>query len=302
MFLTIRPGTTAFVFALVFTGIISLSSAAIIIKFLQLQNVDSLIIAAGRLLISLVLLSGIMLVRNRKTTYFNKLDIKDYMVCATAGVFLALHFFSWIESLKYITIAESTALVTTRPVWVVIMSVYFFAEKVHITTLFALLFSAIGLIIMILSDSSLSGPNKHPQGYLLAIGGAAFMGGYLIIGRAMRNRIDILEYMLITLFFSSLIFLFLLFAMGITTKTPTLGIFLLLILLAIGPQLVGHSVIIWTTRKISATFAALITVGEPVGAALLAYLIFAESMTTVKLCAFMLLLLGIFLASLGKKF
>ena len=75
---------------------------------------------------------------------------------------------------------------------------------------------------------------------------------------------------------------------------------LFLVLLALGPQLIGHTTFNWSLRHLSATFVALAILGEPVGSAILAWLIFGEGFSALQLAGFALLLAGIFLAGRGE--
>ena len=74
-----------------------------------------------------------------------------------------------------------------------------------------------------------------------------------------------------------------------------------MLLLAIGPQLFGHTAFNWAVRRLTATFVAIAILGEPVGAALLAWFFFEEGFTTLQLTGFVLLLVGIFVAARGEK-
>jgi drug/metabolite transporter (DMT)-like permease len=76
----------------------------------------------------------------------------------------------------------------------------------------------------------------------------------------------------------------------------------LMLLLAIGPQLFGHTAFNWAVRRLTATFVAIAILGEPVGAALLAWFFFEEGFTTLQLAGFVILLAGIFVAARGEKF
>ncbi|MEK7736638.1 MAG: DMT family transporter [Pseudomonadota bacterium] len=71
--------------------------------------------------------------------------------------------------------------------------------------------------------------------------------------------------------------------------------------LALGPQLLGHSVFNWALKHVSATFIALTILGEPIGASLLALLLFGESLSTLQSAGFGALLIGIYLAARSEK-
>ena len=74
-----------------------------------------------------------------------------------------------------------------------------------------------------------------------------------------------------------------------------------LLAMALGPQLLGHTAYNWSLRYVSATFVAVVTLGEPVGSALLAFLIFGEGFAPLQFVGFSLLLVGIYLAAKGER-
>ena len=74
-----------------------------------------------------------------------------------------------------------------------------------------------------------------------------------------------------------------------------------LLLLALLPQVVGHTAYNWSLRHVSAAFVAIVTLGEPVGSSLLAWLVFGERLGGLQALGFVLLLLGIGLAALGEN-
>ena len=69
----------------------------------------------------------------------------------------------------------------------------------------------------------------------------------------------------------------------------------------LGPQLLGHTAYNWSLRYVSATFVAVVTLGEPVGSALMAFIIFGEGFAPLQFVGFSLLLVGIYLAAKGEK-
>ena len=113
-------------------GVSVLSCAAILIRLLQFEDLTSLQITQGRLLLAFLILVPVAI----KLGYGikKKIAVSNIGLCFIAGIALVFHFFLWIESLLYISIAESTALVTTSPVWVIIFS-FFFTKKFQAKTL-----------------------------------------------------------------------------------------------------------------------------------------------------------------------
>src|SRR5690606_24466623 len=107
-------------FLLLGVGVAVASFVAILLRYAHAEGASSLTIAAVRLGLAALLLAPLALLRG--WAEIRRLQGRDLALCALSGSFLALHFWSWITSLEYTSIASSTALVTTNPIWVGIAS------------------------------------------------------------------------------------------------------------------------------------------------------------------------------------
>jgi len=120
------------------------------------------------------------------------------------------------------------------------------------------------------------------------------MGAYLIIGGQLRARIDILAYL--TLIYSGAAVILLIatvsFGYSFIGYSPTT--YLMMVLLAIVPQLIGHSCLNLAVRLIPVTFVSVAILGEPVGATILGYFILSETPTANEIFGGLLILAGIF--------
>ncbi len=124
-------------------GIFALSTGAILIRLaFQAAGVQgvgfSLILAASRLSLAALLLLPAW--RNIKP---QSLQSGSVIYAGVAGGFLALHFATWITSLSYTSIAASTAIVTTNPVWIALFS-FRFGEKPKPSTLVGITLALMG--------------------------------------------------------------------------------------------------------------------------------------------------------------
>ena len=97
-------------------GVLLVASAAIMIRQAQRLGVPSPVIAAGRLGGAALILSPIVFVRARPE--LRGLRRRDVLLGLGSGVCLALHFSAWIRSLEYTSVASSSALVATNPLWI----------------------------------------------------------------------------------------------------------------------------------------------------------------------------------------
>ena len=180
---------------------------------------------------------------------------------------------------------------------------FFYREIPNINTIAGIIISFIGASLLFFSGWDPEVSSDQILGYILSIGGAIFMATYLLLSKAAKATSPLFEYVFITYGFSAMaISLFLaLSTYDAIDLSLSLNALYILGLLAIGPQLIGHGIIIFITRSISATFVSLAVVCEPIGAAILAFLFFYETITYPQMLSFVFLLFGVFLASNPKK-
>ncbi len=282
-------------------AVLIVSSAAILIRVAQAEGVNSITIAAWRLTIAAALLWPLAWAKSSKE--ISALTRRDWLLGGAAGIFLALHFAAWISSLGFTSVASSTALVTTNPIWIALVSFLFFREQLGRWLVFGIAAAILGSALIFLSDARLvegSGGSNPMLGNALAVVGSLTVCGYLLIGRRLRKTMSLLPY--IWLVYSSAALALLLTAVlsGAALHGFSSLAWVCLIALALGPQLLGHSAINWALKHVSATFIAITILGEPIGSALLAWLIFGERFAPLQLTGFAMLLAGIYLAARGE--
>jgi drug/metabolite transporter (DMT)-like permease len=281
-------------------GVLVVSTASILIRLAQAEAVPSLTIAAVRLgLAALVLIPLAGLRSGRELAGLSR---RDLLLALASGAFLAVHFWSWIASLEYTSVASSTVLVTTNPLWVGLASLILLRERLPAAALIGIGLSLAGTVLTFTADTTVATPAPDPfLGNVLALVGAVSASGYLLIGRALRGRLGLLAYVALAYGAAAL----LLWVGVVVTHTPVLGYssaaWLFLVALALGPQLIGHTAFNWALRHLSATFVALAILGEPVGSAIFAWLLFGEGFVPLQLAGFALLLIGIALGARGER-
>ncbi|MBX0330201.1 DMT family transporter, partial [Oscillochloris sp. ZM17-4] len=278
-----------------FAGVLIASTASIMIRFAQGMGVHSLSIAAGRLALAALILTPLALTRARPE--LRRLGRRDLLLALGAGAFLAVHFASWISSLAYTSVASSAALVSTNPLWVGLASLLIFRERLGWRGGLGIALTILGTAVIGLSDSGASAQPAPLLGNGLALLGALAGSGYLLIGRSLRRRVSVLTYIWLVYSAAGVILL----AVAALAGQSVLGLpamaYLLLLGLAVGPQLIGHTSFNYALGALSATFVAVALLGEPVGSAILAVLIFREAVAPLQVAGIALLLLGILLAS-----
>lgn len=291
-----RLGLPYFVLAV---GVVIVSTAAIMIKGAIDLGVPPLTIATGRIAFAALILTPIAWRQTGQE--IRRIRRRDGFWSLVAGLCLAIHFATWISSLAYTSVASSTALVTTNPVFVALASWLFLRERLPAGTWLGVLLTVVGSALIGLSDSS-GGSGSNPLlGDALALLGAVSVSGYFLIGRRLRRRLAILPY--IWLVYSAAAVLLLIglpFAGESLWGLPPLA-YLLLLGLAIGPQLLGHTAFNWAIKYLSATIVTVAILGEPIGSALLAFVIFQQPVQPLQLVGGAVLLTGIAVATLAEQ-
>lgn len=285
-------------YAVLAAGVLVVSSASILIRFAQGLGVPSLSLAAWRLTLAALILTPLVLVRSRDE--IAKVAPRDIGLAALAGVFLAIHFATWIASLAYTSVAASTVLVTTNPIWIAAASWLLFRERPGAGLAVGIALALAGGVAIFAAGAAAGGANPA-LGNMLALIGSVMVSGYLLIGRSLRRRLSLLVY--IWLVYGAAAGALLLAVL--ITGGPMLGFaamaYAILFALAVGPQLCGHTAFNWALRYLSPAFIAIAILGEPVGAAFLAFLILGERVAPLELAGFVLLLVGIYCAARAER-
>jgi drug/metabolite transporter (DMT)-like permease len=300
-----RRSTLTFV---LLAGILAVSTASIFIKFAQRAGAPSIVIAAFRLTLATLGLAPLALTRYRSELY--RLTRREWILALLSGFFLALHFAFWITSLQYTSVASSVVLVTTTPLWVGLFAPLVLRERVGATTYVGLAMALAGGTVIGLSDacSWQAGSIACPAaasffggtaflGDFLALAGAWMAAGYMLVGRKLRAKIDLIPYIFVVYGMAAVVLIAIMFGLG---ESP-LGYFpvtyLWLVLLALVPQLLGHSIFNWSLKYLPVSLVSVTLLGEPVGSTVLAYFILQESPGWVKIIGAVLILAGIWLAA-----
>ena len=300
------------------TGVFVAATSSILVRFAQMEGAPSLVIATWRLLFAVMFLSPLAWRSGRHE--IRSLPRTDLFWGLGAGVLLALHLATWIASLEYTSVASSAALVTTNPLWVALAVRYIFGEHLKRNTVLGLIAGFSGSLMIAFSDGGIlvlgsSGLEFNPKNLLapagkaetalfgdtLAIIGAITVAGYLLVGRNLRRRLSNTTYVGIVYAAAMVVMVTVTSVSGYSIFGYSWTTFLWMFLLAVGPQLMGHTAFNWALAHLSATFVALTVLGEPIGSAILAYFILGEMFAPLQLLGFVLLMTGIALGVLGER-
>lgn len=290
------------IIAVLIVAVLSVSTSAIWVR-LAMETANnytinfSIFIAVSRLVISaLILLPTSYKV---KPTQINR---QAFYYAVIAGICLAIHFVSWISSLAFTSILAATTLVTTNPIWVGLLSRFFLKEKLSKVTIAGIgIAFAGGILIANSSGENITSSTNPTLGNGLALIGAIMVSLYMMCGsHAQKLGLSIGNYILIAYCTSAIALLPLLFLLNIQYTEYQPSIYGYVALMAIFPQLIGHTGFNWALRWLSPTFVTLSILFEPIIASLLGVVVFQEIPPLTTLWGASVLIIGVAIALMGK--
>jgi drug/metabolite transporter (DMT)-like permease len=274
-------------YVVLLTGVVAVSFAAI---FIRLADAPSLVIATYRLTLAALILSPLALWRCWRE--FKALGRNDVLWALLSGVLLTLHFVLWIASLDHTTVASSVVFVATNPLFAGIAAHLLRQDRLSPVMFAGIILAVLGGMVIAWDDVALGGPALW--GDLLALMGAAMAAGYFMAGRTLRPKVSLLAYVSIVYSIAALGALLVSALARQTLFGYSPQTYLMFVLLAVGPQIIGHSSLNWALRHLSASSVGVITLGEPVGSTILAYFFLQEAPTLLKIGGAALILAGIY--------
>lgn len=235
----------------------------------RLSNSDAITIAAWRLALSLLIVSGFLLL-TREWLEWRKLTSRELMLAISGGVCLALHFWAWNASIRLTTIAASVTLVNTQPVFVAALSAVALKESPARKQMAGIAIAIIGAIVIAAPDFMSGQRASDPLlGNLLAVSAAITAAIYYTIGRRLRGVLGLWSYagLVYSAALATLVVIAMLRKVTLAPVAPReMAIF---VGLALGPMLLGHTGLNWALKFLPAYVVNLTVLGEPVGATLL---------------------------------
>lgn len=288
-------------------GVLAVSTSSIFIRLAQ-DEAPSLVIAAYRLTLASLVLAPIALTRHKAE--LTALKFVELILTLISGCFLALHFAAFISSLAYTSVASAVVLATSTPLWVALLAPIILKESLTRQLLTGMTLALLGSGVVGLGEAcswmeqQLICPpatellkNQSLFGNFLALFAAWMAVGYLLIGRRLRSKVTLVAYIFLVYGMAALILDLIMLLAGQTPLGYPPQTYLWLLMLALVPQLLGHSTYNWALGHLSATYVSIAVIGEPVGSTILAYFILQESPSALEIFGAILILAGIYLAS-----
>lgn len=256
---------------LILIGILGISMSSILIRF---STAPSAVTASWRLLWTVILMSPVTFFRTETRKELLCVERKTLVLSLLSGIFLAIHFWFWFESLRFTTVASATTIVSTEVIWVSIGFFLFLKGKLSAKAAAAIAVAFAGSACIAFADSGAGG--THLKGDILALLAAVAVAVYMLIGRIVRSGVSntVYTYLVYAACAAGLLCMSLVQQQGLFDYGVN-GIFIGL-LLAVFSTILGHSVFSWCLKYFSPSFVSACKLCEPVVSATMAAFLFQE--------------------------
>ncbi|MDI9369428.1 MAG: DMT family transporter [Synergistaceae bacterium] len=275
-------------------GVFAISTGAI---FTRMASAPPLVISAYRVGLATLFLSPFTI--RRAVAELSSLGRRDVLCGAASGLFLALHFAAWISSLFYTSVASSVVIVNAIPLWTGLFSPFLTGEPFSKALKRGLLIALPGALIISWGDFATGWAALW--GDFLALLGSLFAALYILLGRRIRPHVSLGTYVTLSYGVAAAVLWAAVLAAGLPVSGFSGTTWSALFLMALVPQVLGHSSYNWALRWMSGGTVSLCLLGEPVGSSILAALLLGEPLTLVKTVGGGLILAGIVLASREER-
>lgn len=276
-------------------GLVAVSLSAI---FIRLADAPGVVVAAYRM----VLASLILLPWTLRALKRTPLTRQNAGYAVLAGLLLGVHFATWISSLSFTSVAASTSLGTTTPVWVALSSWLVLGFAPSFTTLLGMLVAILGGALIGFGGGVAETSSAPLAGNVLALVGAAAAAAYLLLGRAAQNRgLGLQAYIGVAYGVAALSLVPLPLLLGLSYSAYSPATFFWILLLALIPQLIGHTSYNYAVKHLDPAVVATVILLEPIGASVLALLIFTEIPPLPTLVGALVLLIGVAITARNNR-
>jgi drug/metabolite transporter (DMT)-like permease len=254
--------------------LLGLGAAVLAVSFgaplARMTDAAPLAVAMWRMCLSVALLLPLVTFRGRWSV-----PPRHRPAVLLAGLLLGLHFGLWIPSLWLTSVSASVVLVTTGPLWVLLMSPRFLGSPIAGRNLASFLLALTGVAIIVGGDFTLS--PKALVGDGMALASAGCMAGYLIVGKRLRGEMSLANYLAMVYGGAAVVLIAAVALLGGNPWPASRGAWLPLLAMAVGPTLTGHSLLNWALAHTEAYRVNLAVLLEPVLASFWTWLFVGEA-------------------------
>ncbi|MBQ7050075.1 MAG: DMT family transporter [Firmicutes bacterium] len=275
-------------FIMIVVGVIGISLSSIFVKY---SAAPSAVTAASRLLWTVILMTPVVLGKSSVRKELGRCDKKTVSLSVLSGLFLAIHFVVWFESLHHTSVASSTVIVCTEVIWVSLGYCLFLKGRISAKAVLAILITFVGSILIAYADSE---SGSHLYGDVLALLAAIAVAVYMLLGRVVRENTSTTVYTYMVYAACAAILMIVCIVQGSGLFEYGWSPILMGFLLAVFSTILGHSIFSWCLKYFSPSFVSASKLCEPVVAAVLAAMLFGELPTWLQIAGGILILIGVY--------
>ncbi|TYR80449.1 DMT family transporter [Priestia megaterium] len=283
-------------YLILFFGVFALSTSAI---FVKLADAPAAITAFYRMLFATLMLLPLLLASKKNRQEIYSLSKKQWILGLLSGLFLALHYVLWFESLNYTSVASSTVIVTLQPLFSMIGGYLLFKERFTKRMIVGCFIAIFGSIIIGWQDFQISGQALF--GDILAFIAAGVITAYFFIGQYVRKNLSLLSYSIIGYGSSSLFLSMFSFSQQASFTHYASETWWCFIGLAFVATILGQTVFNWLLKWLSTSVISMSILGETIGTCILAYFVLNEIISLQQSIGILIVLTGLFLFLLPQR-
>ena len=277
-------------------GVLGISLSAIFVKY---STAPSAVTAAFRLGWTVLLMSPVVWAKREVREELLHVNKRELGLSVLSGLFLAIHFVLWFESLQHTSVASSTSIVCTEVIWVALGFCLFLKGTLSKQAVLAIIIAFAGSVVIAYSDSSAGG--AHLYGDILALVSAVAVAVYTLLGRIVRNNVSTSVYTYVVyvscaaaLLGTCMVQSYPLFGYGMSAVIVGL-------LLSVFSTILGHSIFSWCLKYFSPAFVSASKLCEPVAASIMAVFLFRELPSVLQIFGGAMIIGGVYYYSKMEK-
>lgn len=287
-----RPGRGVLPYLALASGILALSLSSLFVRWAEAPGMIS---AFYRMLGASVVLIPVVLRRNARSA---PIDRRWWFLPLLGGVFTALDHATWATSIGLTRVATATLLNNIAPLWVALVAVLIWKEKLRGWFWLGLAFTLSGAVVILGSDL-LSRPHLG-GGDALAVISSLFYAGYFLTTQRGRQHFDTLRYIWLVTATAAVILLVLNLAFGNPFSGYSAKTYLAFVGAALISQILGYFSVGYALGHLPAALVAPTMIAQPVLTALLAIPLAGESLLPAQILGGVAVLAGITLINRSR--
>ena len=271
------------------TGILSLGMTAMFVRW---ADAPGPVTGFYRLAIAPALTAPLFIRRQWKQAAIPRAHL---LIPLLGGLFAAGDFALWNTSVLFTTASNATLLGNTAPLWVALIAMLFFRERLRLDFWVGLALALAGAVFIVGRDFLV-----HPSlgvGDLMACGAAVFYAAYMLTTQRGRANLDVFRYWWLASLSATFGLMAINLVMGFSlTGYPSYS-WMIFLATAIVSQIIGYMSISYALGHLPASVVSPSLIGQPIVTTILAIPLLGELPETIQIVGGVIALAGIYLVN-----